>query len=470
MVVDSPARTASGRRMASAVQLGPMTAEGWCWRLSARMAARSCRGGCRSSSRRCSASTLTGQDVSSSSVPGPAVPRGIQERTLARHASDRVLERVNHAGSVMLALERRDRAQPCRRLVRGSMTAREAGSWRASSAVSHTARCNSRWGSSLFARAFSLRRSVQASRTIPRPERSSGSTLQRSPSSKSGPSTHRSRLVGAPHHRAPTPSGRGRPRRRSLYPGPQRGASPWAWAKAAVWVRIRAVLQPVPLLRHRRPRPGPELDLIASAFEAGVPMGFPGSPEILREPELPVGSPDVVAVFPRRTFHAERQPLDETHVRVLHQIWLSGGVDINALSFLIHMAPRKLARVIRVLDHLGLVRCRGEYCTARPLASIFPIRQIVAIEAKISDWRTGLEQAESNLWFASVSYLLVPKRKSPESLVKAASTKGVGLLILDGRRVRRLVQPRPVAIPRSYGSWLFGEWLIQHRSLCKCWI
>jgi hypothetical protein len=87
----------------------------------------------------------------------------------------------------------------------------------------------------------------------------------------------------------------------------------------------------------------------------------------------------------------------------------------------------------------------------------------------MSDWRTGLEQAESNLWFASVSYLLLPKRKNLGTLIDATSTKGIGLLIYDGRQVHRLVQPRPAPIPRSYGSWLFSEWLLQHWSLRKCW-
>lgn len=209
--------------------------------------------------------------------------------------------------------------------------------------------------------------------------------------------------------------------------------------------------------------------MLSAALDSGLPTGFSGSPEILREPELPVGSPDVVAVFPRATKPPPRTPLTTAHTRILHQLWLSGGVRVPELARLLHISPRRLETLVGYLTEMDLVWCRGSYCAARPLNRIFPIRQIVAVEAKMSDWKTGLNQAESNLWFASVSYLLLPHRKELSAPVRAAADRGVGILVYDGRRVRRLVQPRPVQIPRSYGSWLFSEWLIQRWSLDECW-
>lgn len=219
-----------------------------------------------------------------------------------------------------------------------------------------------------------------------------------------------------------------------------------------------------PVLRHRRPRPGPELDLLSSALDAGLPTGFPGSPQILREPELPVGSPDVVALFPRASRPPEpRTPLSPSQTRVLHQLWLSGGVRLSELARLLHVPPRRLDGIIQHLTSLDLVWCRGTFVSARALDRIFPLRQIVTVEGKISDWRKGLDQAESNLWFASVSYLLLPHRTRLSEPMRAAIDRQVGLLIFDGKRVHRLVKPRPVEIPRSYGSWLLSEWLIQQR-------
>jgi hypothetical protein len=224
-----------------------------------------------------------------------------------------------------------------------------------------------------------------------------------------------------------------------------------------------------PVLRRRKPRPGPELEMLASALESGLPIGFPGQPTILREPELPVGSPDVVAMFPRARKLQARAPLSPAHARVLHQMWLSGGVRVPDLARLLHISPRRLTTLVDELTELDLVWCRGTYCATRSLDRIFPVRQIVAVEAKMTDWKKGLDQAEANLWFASVSYLLLPHRRVLTAPIQAATNRGVGLLSYDDRSVRRLVRPRPVEIPRSYGSWLLSEWLIESSGCDQCW-
>jgi hypothetical protein len=218
------------------------------------------------------------------------------------------------------------------------------------------------------------------------------------------------------------------------------------------------------VFRHRRPRPGPEHELLASALRVGLPTGLSGTPLVLREPELPVGSPDVVAVFPRVTQHLERPALVPAQARILHQVWLSRRVQVDELSRLVHVPQRKLRSILGMLCEFGLVYLRGQFCVTRPLNYIFPLRHIVAVEAKMTDWRAGMDQAESNLWFASASYLLLPIRRDYSKPMAAAASRGIGLLTFDGRRVRRLVRPRTVPIPRSYGSWMLSEWFLQNGS------
>lgn len=180
---------------------------------------------------------------------------------------------------------------------------------------------------------------------------------------------------------------------------------------------------------------------------------------MLREPELPTGSPDVVVVYSRAGRCHRRQTLPQKHLRVLHQLWVSGGTEEGELASMLSLGPRRLRSIVFELEEAGVIQRRDTFLATRSLESIFRPRQIVAIEAKISDWRGAFRQAHANLWFASESYVLLPKRRALEAPVECAMRWGIGLLMWDGARVRRVVRPQRYPIPSSYGSWLFSEWL-----------
>lgn len=215
------------------------------------------------------------------------------------------------------------------------------------------------------------------------------------------------------------------------------------------------------LFRHRQPRPGPELDLLNGALESGLPTGHRGTPITLREPELPSGSPDFIALYARDEV-SPRAPLLHHHLQVLHQLWVCRGTREDSLSKMLNIGRRRLERILCDLVEAGVIRKRGDFCEARSLTSIFGVRQIVAVEAKMSDWKTAIQQAQNNLWFASESYVLIPERRDLSAMIDSAARVGVGLLVYTGQNVRRVTRARRYPIPSSYGSWLFSEWL-HHR-------
>jgi hypothetical protein len=85
---------------------------------------------------------------------------------------------------------------------------------------------------------------------------------------------------------------------------------------------------------------------------------------------------------------------------------------------------------------------------------MFAIRRIIAIEAKISEWRAALDQAFVNTWFTPESYILVPMIPKGAMLFDAAIQRGIGVLSKE----RPCLVPRKLGRPRSYASWLFNEW------------
>jgi len=207
-------------------------------------------------------------------------------------------------------------------------------------------------------------------------------------------------------------------------------------------------------------RDGPEAELVTRFLERFRPrVGLDKRITIFREPQLPTGAPDIVAVKwdvgVASRWHPARASLTTRDVQLIHFLATSGPSDLASLAWhQFRRAPRALAS----LAELGLVReSRGQW-SAAPLRSIFAVRSIIAFEAKISDWSGAIEQAARNRWFASESYVLAPRRAASPSLLAGSRARGVGVWV-EGTAAPVL---RPVRDesrqPVSYASWLFNEW------------
>jgi hypothetical protein len=63
---------------------------------------------------------------------------------------------------------------------------------------------------------------------------------------------------------------------------------------------------------------------------------------------------------------------------------------------------------------------------------VHPSGNIVAIEAKISDWKKALHQANTYSLLADYSYILMPQKKklNPEFIIKLGK-HGIGLMLYD---------------------------------------
>jgi len=225
---------------------------------------------------------------------------------------------------------------------------------------------------------------------------------------------------------------------------------------------------PTIALRTRAPRQGPELDLVNVVLRSGLPSKGRLQPVVFQEPEMPTGFPDIVAVYAARELAGwsdARLAFSNRHIRVLHHLYLSGGNSIAQLAEHLGSTGKHMRLLVDDLNNACVVNLRGDYVTSRSLSQIFSARRIVAIEAKIDDWRRAIEQAIGNTWFASHSYILMPAHSRMKFVQEEARAFGVGVLIFDGEEAQVLLEAKENPIPASYGSWLLNEWSV-HRLRC----
>jgi hypothetical protein len=209
-------------------------------------------------------------------------------------------------------------------------------------------------------------------------------------------------------------------------------------------------------IAFRRARPGPEQDLVDWFLELRTVKPKRGERlTIFREPCLPHGFPDLVAVIWKESVAKEWDPsrrhIIPADLRLMHHLAISGPSQIQDIERLFGSAAESsLGRLLRS----EMVSLQNSRWRSRPLSKIYAIRRIVAIEAKMGEWRSALNQAFVNTWFTRESYILIPAIPKGTDLINVALQQGVGVLS------KELPHPKAmtVAKPQSYVSWLFNEW------------
>lgn len=208
-------------------------------------------------------------------------------------------------------------------------------------------------------------------------------------------------------------------------------------------------------------KPGPESDLVDRALSLGLPSFGTATPLTVREAVFDIGRPDLVLIQ-RRAEHlvtTSEPELRTEHLQLLHQLHTLGWSDLQTLYSTFCFSKRTVRTVLDDLESRGLVRRTTRGFAPAALRRIFGLSKIVAIEAKISDWRGAIRQAHRNTWFASHSYVLFPQKRFLASALVEAESKGVGVLVVERGRVRRLLRPSAIRLPASYGSWVVNEWV-----------
>jgi hypothetical protein len=169
--------------------------------------------------------------------------------------------------------------------------------------------------------------------------------------------------------------------------------------------------------RSRSKQAGAEAAMVSRALKYRLPTDNRLSRTSFLQPELAIGFPDIVLVYKKsKTLDVclPRRHFTLNHFRVLHAIHHLGKADIGTLGRQLRIPADEFDVLLSNLAAARLVLLRRNVVQRRSLNAIFAPSRIIAIEAKLDDWRGALKQALSNQWFASHSFILIPE--NPQSL------------------------------------------------------
>lgn len=165
---------------------------------------------------------------------------------------------------------------------------------------------------------------------------------------------------------------------------------------------------------------------------------------LIPECRLPVGLPDLLvasldqAALLRRLAVGAPPILSEPATRLAANLSTTRPTTVDSLAGLLGSTKRQGSRVLLGLAKLGAVYRDGDRWVRA--AGFEPVGRTYALEAKVDDWQSGLDQCLRYGAYADSTTLVLPRmsEKVRTSAVSRFSALGVGLYV-DGKW---LVRPR----------------------------
>ena len=180
------------------------------------------------------------------------------------------------------------------------------------------------------------------------------------------------------------------------------------------------------------------------------------------EPRIDSGFPDVVFASYRpsilENWTNEREKIDSSDLKLLSFLCYTPNVTGDIIISKLGLPERQTLKSLEKLLDAKLAVRRNNYWRARNTRDIFSITKLVAVEAKLSNVSKVVEQSFLNTWFASHSYALTNAINPHNDTIQSFEQCGIGLYC-RGKQFKRVVDARQYALPSSYISFQFNEWI-----------
>lgn len=185
---------------------------------------------------------------------------------------------------------------------------------------------------------------------------------------------------------------------------------------------------------------------------------------IFLEPQLETGYPDIVIVeyfFPKGFSFVDAQVrFSLNELKILFHIQTKRYVIVDELLSQLGYSKEFVEATIEKLLWAKLIYKNkdGKAVRCVSLKKYFPIRKIIAIEAKMNKWGEAIKQANMNTWFSTESYILLNRSCCSPKIKDRCKSDGLGIILVNGDIHTELIAEKR-KLPVSYASFQFNEWL-----------
>lgn len=172
--------------------------------------------------------------------------------------------------------------------------------------------------------------------------------------------------------------------------------------------------------------------------------------------------PDVVFVEydPSRyeKWNVHRNKLSTNDLKLLHFIYTKRNVTSQKAVKGLSIQYKNLLQSLEALMDAQLIERKGGVWAIPNKRELFGVRNIEAVEAKISKWDKVMQQAIINTSFASESFVLSKRKREPNiEVMHRISSLGIGIYLYDSKEFMRYSPACHNRFPSNYNSIYLNE-------------
>jgi len=189
---------------------------------------------------------------------------------------------------------------------------------------------------------------------------------------------------------------------------------------------------------------------------------------VRREVRTGFGRPDIVVIEYNPEIVEDRtceESIPLSSMGAYATTYLSGRswVSMQRLQQFLNCTNAQVEGVVTELENRRLLIRNRHIVKVRRRKEILAIKRISVYEAKLSQWKNAIVQAQRHLWFTQDSFVLLPSDRA--ALIPVVSSecdkRGVGLSIFCTETgVRTVVRPQRSGVINSPMLWKLNESLI----------
>lgn len=172
--------------------------------------------------------------------------------------------------------------------------------------------------------------------------------------------------------------------------------------------------------------------------------------------------PDVVFVEfdPSRyeKWNSYRNKLSTNDLKLLHFIYTKRSVASQKAVKELSIQYKNLLQSLESLMDAQLIEHKDGTWIIPNKNELFGVRNIEAVEAKISKWDKVMQQAIINTSFASESFVLSKRKREPNiEVMQRISSLGIGIYLYDSKQFVRYSPAQRNRFPCNYNSIYLNE-------------
>lgn len=216
-----------------------------------------------------------------------------------------------------------------------------------------------------------------------------------------------------------------------------------------------------------------EVDLVSHFVDRLIGKGT--NQIIITELETNFGRPDIVVIeYDSEVLDKRRANLLNNYCREMSYIstflYRKGWVSREKVNSYFHFPIKKLNNLLEFMYNEKIIDIKEDKVKLKPTNEILIIKRIRVVEAKLTNWKYVIDQAERHLWFSNESYILMPNNSKNvlEQAQKSCIDCGIGMVTLTNGKVKyynRIKKQRLINTPLL---WELNERIIRGEFKNEC--